>query len=209
MVRSNRAARTVGACVRGLIWATRDNWLTLTEECTALRKGFCFWRPKWRCLSVMHSSTFGGNQTPRGHRRGGGMMIWAPCSGRVNPNLLCNTVGSILEAICPTAKALLNLDHEAGQWSQSQQWLCRAAIVQSKSRSQHDWNAVMGPCVNDTRKTQCNLLLTKAVLQAVTHRLCSKCSVWTFPPKNRRTTQKLKGLQWTAPRKHCRNFCGK
>lgn len=184
MVRSNRAARTVGACVRGLIWATRDNWLTLTEECTALRKGFCFWRPKWRCLSVMHSSTFGGNQTPHGHRHGGGMMIWAPCSGRVNPNLLCNTVGSILEAICPTAKALLNLDHEAGQWSQSQQWLCRAAIVQSKSRSQHDWNAVMGPCVNDT---QCNLLLTKAVLQAV----------------------KLKGLQWTAPRKHCRNFCGK
>lgn len=29
--------------------------------------------------------------------------------------------------------------------------------------------------------------MTKAVLQAV----------------------KLKGLQWTAPRKHCRNFCGK
>lgn len=63
----------------------------------------------------MHSSTFGGNQTPHGHRGGGGMMIWAPCSGRVNPNLLCNTVGSILEAICPTAKALLNLDHEPGQ----------------------------------------------------------------------------------------------
>lgn len=66
-------------------------------------------------MFAMHSSTFGGNQTPHGHRGGGGMMIWAPCSGRVNPNLLCNTVGSILEAICPTAKALLNLDHEPGQ----------------------------------------------------------------------------------------------
>lgn len=39
-------------------------------------------RPKWSCLFIMHSTTFGGNQTPHNscQHGSGGIRVWASCS---------------------------------------------------------------------------------------------------------------------------------
>ncbi len=123
--------------------------------------------PKWRCLTIMHSATFGESQKTYQHKHlipklkhaGEGLMslgffcshrTWVPHSHWVDHEPLCIPKYSRLkcEAIRMTAIAWPKLGHATGQWSKHTsksptEWLKRSIIknnqgvVIAQSKSKH------------------------------------------------------------------------